>query len=246
MPRRRRLAVLILVVASCAVACTSDPATVQPEGSSESAPPRTLMTAILSQVAQDRYVVAPLGDAAATVHAPPDNVDSNLRVAFWDASAVDLVDSYSCATWQSASADTVQEGVALRVTSAAAGARAILVTKNVFLGGVWVFNVDVWDASAPGLSGLSILANVDLGSVFNPDGRLVPLPWHICARAVGGDVTFKAWPAATPEPAWGDPRFGASVRLPDGWTLPGKPGWFIGHVAAGGEATYSDMRAGGV
>ena len=35
--------------------------------------------------------------------------------------------------------------------------RAILITKNVFLGGVWVFNIQVWDTAR---TGLSILKNV--------------------------------------------------------------------------------------
>ena len=73
--------------------------------------------------------------------------------------------------------------------------RAITVTKNVFYGAKWLFNFHVWDAT-----GGTIFAHFDLTSVFDPNGTLVPLPWHLCARTLRGQLEFKAWPSSETEP----------------------------------------------
>jgi hypothetical protein len=199
---------------------------------------RSLVTSVITPVGRDRFSVVPLGVADATITAPMTNLDSNLREVFWNDTAPDVIDGGACATWQSASTASLQQGIALRASSSPSGTRSILVTKNVFLGGTWVFNVDVWDTGA---SGLTVLKNVDLQDVFNPGGRLEPLPWRMCARARGDDVDFKVWPADRPEPLWGDARFGGSTRLPPGWQARGKTGWYIGHLPAGAYATFRDM-----
>ena len=199
---------------------------------------RSLVTSVITPVGRDRFSVVPIGAADATITAPMTNVDSNLREVFWDQTAPDVADGGACATWQSASTALLQQGIALRASSSATGTRAILVTKNVFLGAPWVFNINVWDT---GTSGLAVLENVDLHTVFSPVGQLEPLPWRMCARVRGDTVDFKVWPVSQPEPAWGDPHFGGSGRLPPGWLLPGKSGWYIGHLPAGAFATYRDM-----
>lgn len=199
---------------------------------------RVLVASVITPVGRDRFSIVPLGGAEATITSPMTNVDSNLREVFWDESAPNVADSGACATWQSASTESLQQGLALRASSNPGGTRSILVTKNVFLGGTWVFNIDVWDTAT---SGLAVLKNVDLHDVFRPAGQLEPLPWRMCARARGDIVDFKVWPANQIEPQWGDPRFGGSTPLPPGWRVPGKTGWYIGHLPAGAFATYSDM-----
>ena len=227
-PVRAAIAVAALSVL-LSTGCSSDPAR-----------PRTLVTAVITPVGHDTYSVVAFGEGA-ILTAPPTNVDSNLRKVFWDSNAPDLVDSYSCATWASASDTSVQQGVALRISANEAATRAILITKNVFLGGVWVFNIQVWDT---GRGGLSILQNVDLRATFDADDVLAPLPWHICGRAAGAVAEFKAWPDSVAEPSWGDARYGGSAELPADWLSPGKAGWYIGHVPPGGAVTYTGLRAG--
>jgi hypothetical protein len=192
----------------------------------------------ITPVGRDRFSIVPLGGREATITSPMTNIDSNLREVFWDEAAHNVADSGACATWQSASTELLQQGLALRASSNAGGTRSILVTKNVFLGGTWVFNIDVWDTAT---SGLAVLKNVDLHDVFRPAGQLAPLPWRMCARARGDIVDFKVWPVDQIEPQWGDPRFGGSTPLPPGWQVPGKTGWYIGHLPPGAFATYHDM-----
>ena len=199
---------------------------------------RTFVTSVITPVGRDRFAVVPIGTADATITAPMTNLDSNLREVFWDDTAQDVSDAGACATWQSASTPALQQGIALRAASSPSGTRAILVTKNVYLGAPWVFNIDVWDTAGPGLT---VLKNVDLQNVFKPNGRLEPLPWRMCARARGELVDFKVWPVGAPEPDWGDPRYGGATALPAGWAAPGKAGWYIGHLPAGAFATYHGM-----
>lgn len=199
---------------------------------------RAFVTSVITPVGQDRFSVVPIGASAATITAPMTNVDSNLREVLWDETSPDVVDGGACATWQSASTPLLQQGIALRASSSPRGTRAILVTKNVFLGAPWVFNINVWDT---GTTGLSVLENVDLHQVFKPVADMTPLPWRMCARVRGDTVEFKVWPVDRPEPMWGDPQFGGSGQLPPGWLVPGKSGWYIGHLPAGAFATYRDM-----
>ena len=207
-------------------------------GAAPARPRRSFVTGIITPVGKDRFSVVPIGTADATITAPMTNRDSNLREVFWDLTAPDVMDSGACATWQSASTAGLQQGIALRASSTALGTRAILVTKNVFLGAPWVFNIDVWDTAG---TGLTVVKNVDLAAVFHSSGRLAPLPWRMCARVVGNEVDFKVWPVDQLEPSWGDPRFGGSSALPPGWAAPGKTGWYVGHLPAGAFATYRDM-----
>jgi len=199
---------------------------------------RSLITSVITPVGRDRFSIVPVGAAGATITSPVTNRDSNLREVFWDTKAPDVADGGACATWQSASTASLQQGIALRASSGFGRTRAILVTKNVFLGGMWVFNIDVWDTAS---SGLTVVKNFDLHDVFNPAGQLAPLPWRMCARAHGDVVDFKVWPTDRPEPRWGDPSYGGSSSLPPGWQAPGKTGWYIGHLPAGAFATYHDM-----
>ena len=100
----------------------------------------------------------------------------------------------------------------------------------------------VWDSS-----GGTQIGPFDLSPVFRPDGEtVVALPWDLCARAVGGTVTFEAWVDGQPQPVWGDSSHGGTVSLPGGWVYPGQPGFYIGHLQPGDQAMFSELDAGPV
>jgi hypothetical protein len=63
----------------------------------------------------------------------------------------------------------------------------------------------------------------------------------MCARVVGDTVSFIVWPLRDPEPAWNDPKYGGSVTLPAGWSQPGIPGWYVGHLEPGDSVGFTDM-----
>jgi hypothetical protein len=134
--------------------------------------------------------------------APSTNTSHNTRIAFRRVADSVANDEQSCATWSSQTASLDQEGAALRVTESGSGFRkSITVTKNIWLGGYWIFNVHVWDTSTPQV--VTQIASFDLGSVFDANRQLAPLPWSLCARVVGATVSFIAWPsvgAAVPGP----------------------------------------------
>jgi hypothetical protein len=180
---------------------------------------------------------------SAHVSAPATNREpnaGNLRGAWWPAGQAETTDSESCATWVSQNGNIVQQGAALRVVQppGAESAKAVTVVKNV-LGWRWYFDVFVWEGgNATGIQGF------DLSSTFIRGGRLAPLPWHLCARATGSQVTFIAWPDPDPKPAWGDPARGGTVTLPSGWVYPGHTGWYIGHLNPGDDAWFSDLQTG--
>ena len=115
---------------------------------------------------------------------------------------------------------------------------AITVTKNIWLGGFWIFNVHEWlgQYSTP-------IGQFDLGEAFRrpSSDEAVPLPWHICARAVGPVVDFKAWPDGQVEPAWGDPKYGGSVVVSSTWVFPGRTGWYIAHLFPNDTAQFDDL-----
>jgi hypothetical protein len=181
--------------------------------------------------------------SSVVVSAPPANDDGNLRLVFVDPGQPVRADQEVCATWTEASSPYDQQGVALRVDTDGP-TRAVTVTKNVWGGIFDVFNVHTWDASQPN-GGLRHLASMSLAPVLKPEGRLLPLPWRICARAVGDTLTFKVWPADRPEPRWDDGVHGMSVPLPAGTPEAGRPGWYAGHVMGGQHLTYTELSGGG-
>jgi hypothetical protein len=117
--------------------------------------------------------------------------------------------------------------------------KAITVTKNVWFHAGWVLNFHVWDNADP--RPLNQIGSVDLSALLRPDGFTVPLPWHVCARVSGARVDTVVWLPGQTKPAYGDPYRGGSVFLPTGWTYPGKPGWYIGHLQPGTDSTLTDL-----
>ena len=110
------------------------------------------------------------------------NTSANLRSAFWPADSPLVTDAQTCATWASQSLSTAQQGAALRVATVDGSTRAVTVTKNIFYGATWLFNVHTWDTSAT--PAFHPVGGVLLKSELWPDDVESPLPWHeaICQR----------------------------------------------------------------
>ena len=106
----------------------------------------------------------------------------------------------------------------------------------------WIFNFHTWDTDRP--EPFEKLGSVDLSRTFRRLSFVTPLPWSMCARVLDHNLEYKAWPAADPEPAWGDPRYGARVAIPDGWDVAGQVGWYIAYIPPGGSAVFEDLAAG--
>jgi hypothetical protein len=195
---------------------------------------------VLTPESDDSYGVgmSPTGTFA---YAPPSNRGGNSRIAFVRAADAPSRDQETCATWAAQSDAFNQQGAALRVSVQPGARRAITVTKNIAFGAHWVFNVHVWDSRTVPM--FHHIAKFDLGPVFRPFGVEVPLPWSLCARAVGGIVQFVAWRAGQPRPGWGDPNQGGSVLLPPGWETPGVPGWYVGHLRPGDISWFVSPNA---
>lgn len=182
------------------------------------------------------------GRDSMTVSANPGNRGANLRAVIWGEDAPQLRDTTECATWDRASSDSVQEGMAVRIATLADGSpTAVTVTKNVYAGAPWWFNVHVW--RGPGLG--RQIGEFDLGRVFRDSGpgRVVrPLPWRMCVRTLGDRLDVLVWPLAGLAPRWGDPRYGGTLRLPSSVAPRGASGWYAGHVGPGGRVAFTDLH----
>jgi hypothetical protein len=142
--------------------------------------------------------------------------------------------------WSGPVEGTSQPGLALRVRDGRGGtAQAITVTNNVFGQSRWVWNVHLWLHPH-----VWRIASVELpGALVRTTREVAPLPWHLCARAIGSEVTFVVWTGDGPAPRWEDPIHGATVELPDGWAFEGRPGIYAGHLPAGGSTHYDRVAA---
>ncbi|HYI62844.1 MAG TPA: DUF4214 domain-containing protein [Acidimicrobiales bacterium] len=199
----------------------------------------TYVTSVPTDV--QRMVVTPdfldgyalqLGRRTVRAFAPAANVSGNLRMVWWPARAPASVDSEACSTWARWQTAVGQPGIALRARRDGARERVITVTNNILFAGRWGWNTHLWEKGRPA----RLIGSVTLHEVFGSRPQDVPpLPWRLCARAVGATVQFKAWPlsAGATEPAWGDARYGSSVVVPPDWVFPGRSGWYIGHLAPG-------------
>jgi hypothetical protein len=171
------------------------------------------------------------------------NTSANMRVGFWRTADPASVDQQTCATWVSYGGKGRQQGAVLRARTSGGRTTAITVTNNILYGARWGFNIHVMDTAAD--QPYHQVAGFLLEDVFRPNGpgttSVPPHPWRMCARAAGDVVSFIVWPLSDPQPAWGDPRYGGSVRLPAGWGLGGEPGWYIAHLQPGEVAGFTDL-----
>jgi hypothetical protein len=198
--------------------------------------------ATLTPNLRDTYAVA-VDEAALTISAPAQNRYAGTRVLLWDRDGVRTADQESCATWSGSSNDFHQEGAALRVTNVDGVTRGLTVTKNIYAGpqdngNYAFFNVHTWDTGEPSIA--TLIAQFDLRPEFFEGGRLLAHPWRMCARVVGGTLSFVVWPAGEPRPPWDDGVHGGSVFLPAGWDQPGHAGWYAGHLLPAGNVRYTD------
>lgn len=191
---------------------------------------------------------------AVTVTAPATNTSEEGRGVFWPAGQTPMLNGESCARWNGENpsypsdpgALPVQEGAALRVRTNPDGSRdAITVTKNIWLGAIWIFNEHTWDTNQkPPV--FTPIGQVNLQAAFDPSGDATkpsPLPWDLCAKVVGSTLSFVAWLDNGPRPAYGDPTHGGSVQVPAAYIYPGQVGWYIGHLHPGQTAVFDHRSA---
>jgi hypothetical protein len=229
-------AALALVVGACTAA--PPPSGVVPSVEA----PHTTASHVLVALTRDPGDLTALAEAGPAVElsAPLANRSINSRSIYHRADAVAATDASACAT-VSHSGLPVQEGIALRVVTADGRTTAITVTKNIWAGAPWFYNVHVWDTgrTVP----LQQLASFDMSAAIGWPGPFASTGPRLCARAVGDRVEFKVWRTGTAEPAWGDPRSSREVVVDDAWVHPGVAGWYIGHLPPGGWATAVDLTA---
>jgi len=161
---------------------------------------------------------------------------SNLRMVWTVPDARASRDHQVCDTWGETDGPITQQGVSLRIDAKDGKVmRAISVMKNIWGGGIWIFNVIGFTDGS-----FVDLASVDLSAAFDPGGIVPSLPWRMCARVLRDSLSWKVWPVAGPEPAWGDSTFGATITLPSEWIYSGQPGFYVGHLESGDYACFSD------
>lgn len=243
--RRRRagLVGIVAVVGLIASACTS------PVFGTAAGPIRH---GSLYSDSGNQYTLAV--DGSTVTATPPSPSDPSIREVVWRTNTPYYADQQACTTWSTTAAsqggEPVQPGLAMRIAptgSDGKGIKAITVTENVWASAAWVFNVHVWDATRSG-SPFSLVGQFDLWDLVvtstvdeNGDVQLawVPPPWHVCARTLDDQFTFKLWTGSNPEPAWDDPTHVFTTTLPDGWDYPGYSGGYIGHLHQGQSASFS-------
>ena len=198
----------------------------------------TQRTAIVTPDGWDRYSFASSAGVM-NVSAPGQNTGGNLRSLFWPEKVPVVADSQTCAVWTSQGGGLVQQGAALRIRLSTGRVRAITVTKNIIYGANWIFNFHTWDTARPGV--FQQFGSKEVRALLGPSG-LAPLPWHFCARIIGGVIEFKVWTKAMAEPAWGNSTWGGRATIPAGWSTAGTTGWYAGHIEAGGSARFDNLR----
>ncbi len=201
--------------------------------------PQPEQTSLLTPDGTDGYSYAS-STGQMRVAALDTNTSSNLRSAFWPADSPLVTDAQTCATWASQSVVSAQQGAALRIATVNGSTRAITVTKNIVFGATWIFNVHTWDTAAS--PAFQPVGSISLESELWPNGLEAALPWKVCVRTIDTTLDLKVWRADEPEPAWGETSHGGSVTLPESAVYPGATGWYIGHLSAGAQAEFTELR----
>jgi hypothetical protein len=171
----------------------------------------------------------------------------NRREIFYPARTADMTNSESCATWVEGHGSNIQQGAAFRMVRTGKVTRAITITKNVSpfpprAPLPWIFQVNLWNTASP-TRPFTPVGSINLRALLAPPPSTIPVPfpWHFCARVVGSTLSFIVWLQNQPRPAWNDPNHGGTVTLPAGSTTPGKTGWYIGHLASGETALFTNL-----
>ena len=219
------------------------PSTTSARTSTAAARPRPLRltTLVLTVDGLDHYDVSSKGDDLRFV-APKTNAGRNLRDIAWDPDVAPSRDQEACATWTFETDHEVQQGLTLRTRHDGNRWRTITVTKNVVMDVYSNINVHTWDSARA--TAIQNVGAAHIVSLVRKDMDVLPLPWRVCARAIGDHVDIKAWPTARPEPSWTDPRSTGTIPLPAGWDIEGHPGWYAGHLPPGGAAAATAISAG--
>lgn len=168
---------------------------------------------------------------------------TNYRAAVWSSNSVNTLNEQTCATWVGEQTSSAQEGLALRITSVGGVTKAVTVTKNIMYGATWAFNAHVWDSSKVG-NRFTQFAQFDMRSVdLDESGRTRFMPWNVCMRAVGNQLTFKVWyPNLMTEPSWTDANYTRTATIPAPYdTTPGYAGWYVGHLPNNLDVEYSNL-----
>lgn len=204
---------------------------------------RGLSVRFLTRDRTDRYIVR-RGPGEVRIEGAASNTEQNTRIIVVPRRSPAALDVGSCARWTDALGQYAQQGVVLRARRDGGRARTIVVTKNVFFGASWQFNVTTWDTERDPylVTHGAVQLPVPFLASDQPYARLAPLPWTVCARTEGDLVRVKGWRSTDPEPSWDDPDHTGTVRLPTEWVIRGKAGWFAGHLPAGGALSLDQLR----
>lgn len=207
---------------------------------------------VLTSASGENYSYQSNGDSV-TASTPTTNTDDNIRQVFWRDDAIWNSSQQYCTEWNSvygvsepggSTFAPYQPGLAMRIAPTGpngTGLKAVTITQNIAFGAGWLFWVDTWDTTRDGDPFVGVQM-FDLTSIVLPNGMHAapaPAPWHICARTLGLQFSFKVWTGSDPEPAWDDSTHVFTTTLPEGWDYPGYSGGYIGHLRAGQQATQT-------
>lgn len=239
------LALVLTTMTTAAVMAAPDRADLVPAGPAvrhERTAPAPLFSRSALTSDESRYRYTRRADGAVVVRAPKLNPDSNRREVFTEPGAPVSRNQVTCATWVEQSDPLVQEGLAVRVVDRDGRIRAVTLTKNTVFRVDWVFNVVTWDTARDGDPWRDV-EQFDMGSVLaTPELTVEPFPWRVCLRATGRTISFKVWlPERMAEPSWQDLLYTRSTTIPAAFNVVGAPGWYVGHVPAGGKVVYADL-----
>src|SRR5699024_10320215 len=177
-------------------------------------------------------------DASLLEVSRPAGLGGNFWLAITDESAPASIDQESCVTWHGPMVSNSQPGVVLRTHAQGDRVRAVMITNNIMYGVRNALHVHLVDTSNPS-EPLSMLA----GGTVNTVGRSLqthPLPWRICGRVIGDQVSLKAWSTQLAEPSWDGTDDVIRLTLPDAFVYAGQPGIYAGHLPNGSVSQYRD------
>ena len=202
--------------------------------------PDQLQRAVLTS-GGGRYVASYDGDRL-VVAAPRHSSDPNRREVYYLPGTRSTRNQTSCATWSAQTSGMEQEGLAVRIREDGRRTRALTLTKNTIFDVHWVFNLLSWDTARRGDPWRAIGQYDMSAAVGRSVHHLYRLPWRACLRVTDRWIAFKVWPLGrVARPGWHDPTYSRRARLPQGWDVAGRPGWYVGHVSSGGRVVYSAM-----